>query len=190
MKKYMVLGILITSLLLTGCTSVVQPLEKAPVSTPEVQITPQEAKVHEVVERDYGSKDVAATPSYEEPQDYTWISPSKVEVSNFFPGARAEYPLTIHNGSTEPARFSVSYMEPTREVNGFVKAPEDARKWLQTEKSVELQPGETTETLVAIELPEDVETPDKWEFWVAVKDTTQSGIVQTEVASRWMVEMK
>jgi hypothetical protein len=31
--------------------------------------------------------------------DKIWISPGKVEVGNFFPGARAEYPLTIHNGN-------------------------------------------------------------------------------------------
>jgi hypothetical protein len=44
--------------------------------------------------------------------DKTWISPGKVEVGNFFPGARAEYPITIHNGNDEPAEFSVTFQVP------------------------------------------------------------------------------
>jgi len=30
----------------------------------------------------------------------------------------------------------------------------------------------------------------KWEFWISVKDTTQKGMVVTELASRWLVVMR
>jgi hypothetical protein len=41
------------------------------------------------------------TPStYRPPDDQTWISPGKVEVGNFHAGARAEWPLVLHNGAS------------------------------------------------------------------------------------------
>lgn len=33
------------------------------------------------------------------PQDMTWISPGKVAVGNFYPGARAEWIIQVHNGN-------------------------------------------------------------------------------------------
>jgi len=45
-----------------------------------------------------GTKDV---PEYAPPEDSTWISPGKVNIGNFFPGATAEFPLTIHNGNDQ-----------------------------------------------------------------------------------------
>jgi hypothetical protein len=50
--------------------------------------------------------------------DKIWISPGKVEVGNFYPGARAEYMLTIHNGKDEPAKFSVTYRQPDNVAGG------------------------------------------------------------------------
>jgi len=34
------------------------------------------------------------------PETTTWISPGKVLIGNFYRGAEAEYPITIHNGGT------------------------------------------------------------------------------------------
>jgi len=54
-----------------------------------------------------------------------------------------------------------------------------------------LEGFETREVLVAIDMPADAESPGpQWEFWVAVRDVTQEGMVQTELASRWLVSMR
>lgn len=42
-----------------------------------------------------------AGTDYEPPYDVTWLSPGKVEVDNYYPGGRAEWELTIHNGNID-----------------------------------------------------------------------------------------
>jgi hypothetical protein len=153
--------ILVVGLLLAGCT---QPSVPPEVEAPE---TPPEL------------------------YDKTWISPGKVEVGNFYPGARAEYLLSIHNGNDEPAEFSVTYKEPGSTDEGYVKAPDEAEGWvIIADPALVLPAKETRDVLIAVEMPEDAEVPSKWEFWIAVKDVTQTGMVQTELACRWLVEMR
>jgi len=136
----------------------------------------------------------AAEPLEPPPELYeqTWISPGKVEVGNFHPGARAEWPLTIHNGNEEPARFEVRYMEPGGAEEGYIKAPNIVQEWVIIADPTPLLEGfETRDILIAVVMPEDAESPGpRWEFWIAVKDVTQTGMVQTELACRWLVTMR
>ena len=123
--------------------------------------------------------------------DKTWISPGKVMVGNFYPGARAEWPLTIHNGNAEPAQFEVKYSQPGSVEEGYIKAPSIVQDWvIIADPAPLLEAFETREVLIALEMPEDAEAPPKWEFWIAVKDVTQTGMVQTELATRWLVSMR
>jgi len=124
--------------------------------------------------------------------DKTWISPGKVEEGNYHPGARAEWPLTIHNGNAEPARFEVRYREPSQCEEGYVKAPSIVQEWVLIAAPAPVLEGfETREILIAVVMPEDAESlGPRWEFWIAVKDVTQTGMVQTELASRWLVSMR
>jgi len=123
--------------------------------------------------------------------DKTWISPGKVEVGNFYPGARAEYPLSIHNGKDEPAEFSVTYRVADNTAEGYVTAPGGAEGWvIIAEPALVLAAKETRQVLIAVEMPKGAKAPPKWEFWIAVKDVTQTGMVQTELACRWLVEMR
>jgi len=123
--------------------------------------------------------------------DKTWINPGKVEVGNFYPGARAEYSVTIHNGGDEPAEFSVTYRQPGDADEGYVIAPSAAEDWvIIADPAPLLAAKETRDVLIAVEMPKGAQAPPKWEFWIAVKDVTQTGMVQTELACRWLVTMK
>jgi len=124
--------------------------------------------------------------------DKTWISPGKVMVGNFHPGARAEWPLTIHNGKSEPAQFEVRYREPGSVDEGYIKAPSIVQDWvIIADPTPLLEAFETREVLIALVMPEDAESPaPKWEFWIAVKDVTQTGMIQTELATKWLVTMR
>lgn len=52
-------------------------------------------------------------------------------------------------------------------------------------------PKETRDILVVLAMPKDaVVFAPKWEFWISVIDTTQKGMVQTELATRWLVSMR
>ena len=139
-----------------------------------------------------GSTAPSPTFTGEPPPDITWISPGKVNIGNFHPGARAEWNILIHNGQNAPASFEVKYREPNRAEEGYIKAPAIVQDWvIITDATPILMPRETRVVLVAIEMPDDAISPaPKWEFWVSVIDTSQSGMITTELCSRWCVQMK
>jgi len=158
--KKLIWLIAVVGLLLVGCTQSAPPQVEAPQPPPELY-------------------------------DKTWISPGKVEVGNFYPGARAEYPVTIHNGKDEPAEFLVTYRVPDNVGEGYVTAPDEAQGWvIIADPAPKLAAKETRDVLIAVEMPKGAKAPPKWEFWIAVKDVTQTGMIQTELACRWLVTMK
>ncbi len=128
----------------------------------------------------------------EPPKDVTWISPGKVNIGNFYPGARAEYPLSIHNGNDVATSFSVTYRYPDNVQEGYVKPLEEAQDWVIIADSTPvLMPKETKDILIVLAMPKDAKSPaSKWEFWISVIDTTQKGMVRTELCARWCVQMR
>lgn len=126
------------------------------------------------------------------PDNVTWISPGKVMIDNFHAGARAEYPVTIHNGSNVATEFLVYYRVPGHVGEGYVKAPARVEDWvIIIDSTPVLAARETKDILIVLEMPETANDPaPKWEFWVGVKDNSQAGMVQTELAVRWLVNMR
>jgi hypothetical protein len=134
-----------------------------------------------------------APPPGEYPKgDVSWISPGKVEISNFYPGARAEWPVTIYNAKDTFVTYEVKYRVPDYTSDGYIKAPDIVQDWvLVADPTPMLSPGEIKDVLIVIEMPEDAVSPaPKWEFWISVRDITQTGFVQTELCSRWFVMMR
>jgi len=131
------------------------------------------------------------TPPPPELYDKVWISPAEVDVGNFFAGARAEWPVRIHNGNDQPTKFSVTYSKPSTTAEGFVTAPNEAQDWvIIADATPVLAPKADKDVLIAVEMPKGATAPEKWEFLIVVKDITQTGMVQTELACRWLVTMR
>lgn len=128
----------------------------------------------------------------EPPSDVTWMSPGKVNIGNFYPGARAEYPITIHNGNDTTASFNVTYRYPDHVGDGYTKPSINSQDWVIIADSTPiLASGETRDILVVLAMPAGaISSSPKWEFWVSVVDTTQEGMVTTELCSRWIVDMR
>jgi len=126
------------------------------------------------------------------PDNVTWISPGKVLIGNFHAGGRAEYPITIHNGKDVPIEFLVYYRVPDHVPEDITKAPDTVQDWvIIADPTPVLAPYETRDILVVLEMPGTAKDPaPKWEFWVGVKDNSQSGMVQTELCCRWLVSMR
>lgn len=124
--------------------------------------------------------------------DRTWISPGKVHVGNFYPGAQAEWMLLIHNGKDEITSFAVSYRYPDHVDEDYVKPILGVEDWvIITDPTPVLAPKETREILIVLAMPEDaVIFAPRWEFWISVTDTTQAGMIRTELCSRWLVTMR
>ena len=172
MKK-LVIGLLIAGLLLSGCATSYAPPASEPSEPPPA------------------SNGTTILPD-EPPIDRTWISPGKVQVGNFYPGARAEWNLLVHNGKDTAATFLITYRYPDQVGDGYVKPTSEVRDWVIIADSTPiLAPKETREILIALEMPKDAVAPGKlWEFWISVKDTTQTGFVVTELCSRWLVQQR
>ena len=131
-------------------------------------------------------------PSYSPLVDRTWISPGKVQVGNFYPGARAEWTLLVHNGNDIAASFLVTYRYPDHVAEGYAKPMSEVQGWIIiADPTPVIAPKETKEILIVLAMPEDATVfAPKWEFWISVKDTTQTGMVVTELCSRWLVQMR
>jgi hypothetical protein len=129
---------------------------------------------------------------YIPPEDITWISPGKVTIGNFHAGARAEYPISVHNGNNIPAEFLVYYKKPTQVLEGYSIPPNSVQDWiLIADCTTVIGAKSTKDILIVLEMPGDAKSPgSNWEFWIAVKDNSQAGTVQTELCSRWLVNMR
>lgn len=190
------------------------------------------------------------------PINITWISPDIGRIRDYYPGYRAELPVTVHCGlyamvtdsgnivawtdtddwrwpvlemlrawgckvavtrvaddcglpldtavaairelesygyavTDVPSTFSVSYTQATRCAEGFVIAPSEVASWVTVpEPLTVIRSCETMVVTVVLEMPPDAASPgDRWEFWVAVRDITQTGLVQIEYQCRWQVWM-
>ncbi len=215
MRKLLVGLLVIGLLVVSGCTTyppptntppidnletITPPIDSSDTTTPEIDLPdeplpelPDEIPAENVFipEQPAPNQDEVIL-SQEPPINVTWISPGKVNIGNFYPGARAEYYISIHNGGNTPATFSVTYRYPDHVGEQYVKPPLEVQNWIIiADMTPVIAPKQTMDILIVLEMPEDaVIFAPKWEFWISVKDTTQSGMVQTELASRWLVSMR
>lgn len=120
-----------------------------------------------------------------------WITPAIVEVGNYYPGARAEQIIRIHNGSDEQVEYRIYCRQPDNPREDYVKLATFDTNWIEIERELPtLEAKETKEVLVALAIPEDIEIePEKWEFWLAVSEATDE-MIQTEMAIRWLINMR
>lgn len=127
------------------------------------------------------------------PNTSNWIHPGKTYIENYEPGSSKEFILEVHNGNAFSANFTVDYRHPDEPLEGYSKAPSDARGWVWiSHRRPELDPYETLMVTIRLGMPTSGGnlTASKWEFWLGVIDQSQTGLVQTELASRVLVTMR
>jgi len=193
--KILAVSLVAIVMLLSGCVGYIEseapstPMPPAPVpETPMPEAPVPEQPVEAIDQIDQTEVVLPDEP----PINRTWVSPGKVNIGNFYPGARAEYPMTIHNGNDTNASFAVVYRYPDHVATGYVKPPIEAQDWVIIADSTPiLMPKETRDVLIVLAMPEDANINDKkWEFWISIMDTTQTGNVKTELCVRWLVDMR
>jgi len=123
--------------------------------------------------------------------DSSWISPAEVEVGNYYPGARAEWVIRIHNGGNSMSKYNVTYRTPNYPRDGYDMPPDQAKDWVTIEETMPLLGAkETKEILVSLAVPKNVQLDSKqWEFWISVVEGGQ-GLVQTELCQRWLISCR
>jgi len=87
--------------------------------------------------------------------------------------------------------FFVSYMVSDTIREGCSIAPIKAKDWVIIEDSSPvLAPKETREIMIVLDIPQDAVVPDKtWEFWTVAGEVSTEA-VQTQLATRWLVNMR
>ena len=187
-KELTITGLVVILLLVVGCTGyteTAQPLPSVPLP---------EEKLVEAKEAGKGSGQETQTilSDHKPPVGMTWISPGKVNIGKYYPGGKAQYPITIHNSKDTTASFAVTYRFPDHTATGYDKPPEGAQAWvIIADLTPVLAPKETREVMVTLAVPNEVVIgSDKWEFWISVVDTTRQIMVVTELASIWLVDMR
>lgn len=169
MKKIITSLLLTIILILAGCGTVTQSQQPT--------ITPASTS--------------ASSEFTEPPIDRTWISPGKVNIANFYPGGQAEYYISIHNGNSKDSSFKVTYRIPGRIREPYLSPPEAAKDWvIIANQTPIIEPYTTKDILITLYMPDDAVAPDQWEFWVSVIDEGQKGLLQTELCSRWLIDMR
>lgn len=172
MTKILVVSLIAIAMLLSGCIGYSEP-EVPYTPVPETPVPEQPVEVIDQTE--------VVLPD-EPPVDRTWVSPGKVNISNFYPGARAEYPITIHNGNDIDTSFAVLYRYPDHVAEKYSKSSKQVQNWIIIADSTPiLMPFETRDVLVALAMPEDAQ---QWS--IPLWNLTQLGKeTKVDLASEW-----
>ena len=197
MKRIIIIVFIVTSLILSiGCGSEKgQHSEKVQDGSENSKVSTATSTPIPVVPTP-ASTIAVEVPVGEPPPSSSWIYPAKIHVGNYHPGDVAECYVKVHNGNAHESLYRVKCRWPDRLESGYSLPPYNYEDWVTvSEPTVLLAPysdmsGSTKSVLISLQVPEEVEVPEKWEFWIGVSDASQGGFVKTEMCIRWMVSAR
>jgi len=128
---------------------------------------------------------------YSPPNDVNWIYPSSLTIAGFTYGATAEYQIQVHNGNPATVTFSITARPADNTITGYSRAPDNVKDWVKiSPSSLELAPETTGLVTIDLQMTSEVNLPKKWEFWISVVDTSQTGMLKMELCERWKINMR
>lgn len=116
-----------------------------------------------------------------------------INIDNFHPGARAEVSYSIRNAShaaLQPVLFinTNGRVEDYSKSNGAITY-EPAFDWIDIPDIPEINPGETVNALVSIEMPKKSEI-DTNKFGFQIAAAAEGKQIQIAVGSWWIISMR
>jgi len=118
------------------------------------------------------------------------IDPGKVFVDNLFPGAEADYKITVYNQNDYETTFAVKVREPDYTETDYEPLP--YLDWVTiTPDRVTIGAMEQSEVLVVVRMPEDaVYSGKKAETWISFMEQETEGMVKIDIASRLLISTR
>jgi len=118
------------------------------------------------------------------------IDPGKVFVDNLFPGAEADYKITIYNQNDYETTFALKVREPDYTETGYEPLP--YLDWVTvTPDWVTIGAMKQSEVLVVVNMPEDaVYSGKKAETWISFMEQGTEGMIKIEIASRLLISTR
>lgn len=183
MKK-LVVGMLLLTVLLVGCTAV----PSAPVIPP---IDPSPTTVPKVVPGDGTYSDITYIEDEGIPilPEGFGIYGSQVEFEGVYPGWTGTVPLTIVNGEDRDRLFVVSLRTPSKLREGYEAFPQEYFYWITiSEPEVAVSSGGIHQIPLTLTMPWDSDyTGKRAEVRIRIEDTTQTGLVQIALETKWFI---
>ena len=200
MRYCILLGVLLV-MLMTACTSV-EPIKTDPIIPPKNS----DPAVTELTNNSATPVTLPANPALTSVTGVTlpnatipeveskmtkimWINPGKVTIANLSPGAQAEWSIRIHNEHDESADYSVYVKTPDYTYKGFETLPKMFYRWITvSHKKLTIAPQSTGEDLITVKMDKaDIAPGRNYEIWIGVLDLSQTGMIRTELCSRWFI---
>ena len=120
------------------------------------------------------------------------IDPGKVYIDNLYPGAEAEFPITIYNQNDYETTFVVKAREPdyTAEDKGYDALP--YLEWVTvTPGRVIIGASDKDDVLVIVAMPEDADYSGKQsEVWISFMEEGTEGMIKIELCSRIFISTR
>ena len=118
------------------------------------------------------------------------IDPGKVFVDNLFPGAEADYKITVYNQNDYETTFALKVREPDYTETDYEPLPYP--DWVTvTPDLVTIGAMEQSEVLVVVRMPEDaVYSGKKAETWISFMEQETEGMVKIDIASRLLISTR
>jgi hypothetical protein len=110
-------------------------------------------------------------------------------VLSVYPGWTGTVPFLLSCGRDNDRFFVLSVMSPSNITNGFEALPMQCFSWIAIPKlGVNVSAGKYIEVPITVTIPRDTKYRGmKAEVWILVEDTTQTGLIQIALESRWFI---
>ena len=114
---------------------------------------------------------------------------SVVEFKGVYPGWEGTVPVTIVNGNDRDRFFTLNLTLSSKVKEGFEQFPEEYFYWISiSQPTANVSMGEVKQIPVTISMPEDASYSGKQaEVRIIVADTTQAGLVQIALETKWFI---
>jgi len=114
---------------------------------------------------------------------------SKVELDGIYPGWSGIIPLTILNGQDRDRLFVLSVQSPSNPKEGYEPLPEKYLFWVNiSQPTITVIKGGSYQVPITVTMPDNADYKGKKaEVRILIEDTTQTGLVQIAVESRWFI---
>jgi hypothetical protein len=120
------------------------------------------------------------------------IDPGKVYIDNLYPGARAEFPITVYNQNDYEATFVVKARAPdyTAEDQGYDALP--YLEWVTVNpERVTIGASAQGDVLVVVAMPKDADySGKKSEVWISFMEEDTAGMVKIELCARLFISTR
>jgi hypothetical protein len=116
------------------------------------------------------------------------ILESKITFDGVYPGWSGTVPLTIINGQDRDRLFVVSVISASNPQTGYEVFPQQYLYWIVISRpEVTVSKGGNVKIPITLTVPEVSNYKGKAEVRILVEDTTQTGLVQIALESRWFI---